>query len=47
MGSGVYFNDTKTLVQCYIMFRSFLNVFQPINTIVLDTQPLPLIIVLH
>ena len=47
MGSSVYFNDTKILVQRYIFFRSFLNAFQPINTIVLDTQPLSLIVALH
>jgi len=42
---GVYSIDETIIEQRYFLFKSFLDVFQPINTILLDSQPLSLITV--
>jgi hypothetical protein len=47
MESGVYSNDNTMLVQRYCLFKSFLNDFQPISTILLDSHPLSLITVIQ
>ena len=44
---SVYPNDNAMLVQRYFLFTSFLNVFHPINNIVLYSQSLSLITVLR